>query len=196
MEETAFRRRVSKGAEGCLWAVAITALGGCAYVEMRAWIAQAEGNRELNELKSAPPADPSHHSRPATGAIVGRLEIPRLGMSMVVFEGTDADILDVGAGHWTGSPLPGGQGNVVVAGHRDTFFRGLRNIRNHDVVAVSTVSGTERYEVESTRVVHPTDLRVLAPTSGAVLTLITCYPFVYVGHAPQRFIVRASRIQP
>lgn len=189
-------RRASKWAEGCLWAVAVLTLGGCAYVGIKAWIAQAEGSREFNELRSAPSAHDSRGLRPAVGSIVGRLEIPRLKMSMVVFEGTDQDTLSLGAGHWSGSPLPGGAGNVVMAGHRDTFFRGLRKIQNHDVVEVSTVHGTERYRVESTRVVNPTDTRVLAPTSQPVLTLITCYPFVYLGHAPQRFVVRASRISP
>jgi len=187
--------RASKWAEGCLWAVAIAGLGDCAYFGARSWVAQTEGNREI--AAAAPARTPlSESSRPAQGAIVGRLEIPRLGMSMIVFEGTDDDVLALGAGHWSASPLPGGKGNVVMAGHRDTFFRGLRSIQDHDVISITTLEGTERYEVESTRIVNPTETGVLAPTSKEALTLITCYPFVYLGHAPQRFIVRANRIQP
>jgi sortase A len=179
--------------EGCLWAVAVTALGGCAYIQAKAWIAQIDGNREIDRKE----IHGSVSSRPAAGAIVGRLEIPRLGMSMVVFEGTDEETLDLGAGHWSGSPLPGNRGNVVIAGHRDTFFRGLRNIQDRDVVAITTLQGTtQRYRVDSTRVVNPTETGVLAPASQGVLTLITCYPFVYFGHAPQRFIVRAKEIGP
>lgn len=185
--------RASKWAEGCLWAVAITTLGGCAYLEAKARIAQIEGSRELDRKDLHAAAG----SRPAAGAIVGRLEIPRLGMSMVVFEGTGEDTLDVGAGHWSGSPLPGNGGNVVIAGHRDTFFRGLRNIQDRDVVAITNLQGTtQRYQVESTRIVNPKETGVLAPASQAVLTLITCYPFTYLGHAPQRFIVRANKIEP
>lgn len=181
--------RASKWAEVCLWGGGISLLGYCAFVEVKAWEAQTRGDQEIDAgaVSTAP--------RMAVGSIVGRLEIPRLGMSTVVFEGTDAGILDLGAGHWRGSPLPGENGNVVLAAHRDTFFRGLRNIRQHDVVSVDTTRGTRRYEVDSTRVVEPTDTAVLAPTSRSSLTLITCYPFQFIGRAPKRFIVRATEIQ-
>jgi sortase A len=87
--------------------------------------------------------------------------------------------------------LPGEDGNVVMAAHRDTFFRSLRNIRNHDAVDVATTEGTRHYLVDSTQIVNSNDLAVLAPTAEPSLTLITCYPFEYFGHAPKRFIVRA-----
>jgi sortase A len=178
--------RASKAAEVCLWGVAILALGYCGSIEVRAWLAQREGDREIDAGNvSSPPRIPA-------GGIVGRLEIPRLGMSVVVFEGTDTNTLELGAGHWSGSALPGEMGNLVLAAHRDTFFRGLRNIRRDDVVHITTTEGTQRYLVDSTRIVNPSDVEVLAPTSKPSLTLITCYPFEYFGHAPQRFIVRAS----
>jgi sortase A len=176
--------RALKWAEVCLWVAGFVAVGYCASIEIKAWLAQTEGNHEIE-------AGISNTPRAATGSIVGRLEIPRLGTSVVVFEGTDAGTLDLGAGHWTGSPLPGEDGNVVMAAHRDTFFRSLRNIRNHDAVDVATTEGTRHYLVDSTQIVNSNDLAVLAPTAEPSLTLITCYPFEYFGHAPKRFIVRA-----
>ncbi len=184
----------SKWAEGCLWAVGVATLGDCGWIAAKAWVTQTEGGREIVDAHAG--SQISGGQRPAVGSLVGRLEIPRLGMSTVVLEGTDGDVLDLGVGHWSGSPLPGDKGIVVMAAHRDTFFRGLRNIQQHDVVAITTPRGTHRYEVESTRVVNPAETGVLAPTPEAVLTLITCYPFVYLGHAPQRFIVRAKAIEP
>jgi sortase A len=176
--------RALNWAEVCLWVAGFVAVGYCASIEIKAWLAQTEGNHEIE-------AGISNTPRAATGSIVGRLEIPRLGTSVVVFEGTDAGTLDLGAGHWTGSPLPGEDGNVVMAAHRDTFFRSLRNIRNHDAVDVATTEGTRHYLVDSTQIVNSNDLAVLAPTAEPSLTLITCYPFEYFGHAPKRFIVRA-----
>jgi LPXTG-site transpeptidase (sortase) family protein len=182
--------RASKWAEVCLWAVGFLALGYGGAVSLKAWLAQTEGSEEIDAGIAR-----SDAPRLAAGSLVGRVEIPRLGMSVVVFEGTDSNILDLGAGHWSGSALPGESGNVVMAAHRDTFFRGLRNIREDDVVNVSTTQGARRYLVDSTRVVDPHEVGVLAPTAQPSLTLITCYPFEYFGHAPQRFIVRAREIE-
>jgi len=94
----------------------------------------------------------------------------------------------------SGSPLPGERGNIVFAGHRDTFFRALRNVRNHDVITVTTPSGTHRYTVESTSVVDPDQTSVLEPTPASTLTLVTCYPFRFIGQAPQRFVVRGREM--
>jgi len=176
--------RALKGAEVCLWVAGLVAVGYCGFIEIRAWLAQAEGDHEIDTGAAKMP-------KVSTGSIVGRLEIPRLGTSVVVFEGTDPGTLDLGAGHWSGSPLPGENGNVVVAAHRDTFFRSLRKIRDQDAVDVATTEGTRHYLVESTQIVNPNDVAVLAPTAEPSLTLITCYPFEYFGHAPKRFIVRA-----
>ena len=129
------------------------------------------------------------------GGLIGRIEIPRLGISVIVVEGTAARTLRRSVGHIGGTALPGEPGNVGISGHRDTFFRPLRNIRQGDLVALTTLTGEYRYRVVSTKVVRPEDVAVLDPGSDESLTLVTCYPFYYVGPAPSRFIVRAARAE-
>lgn len=129
--------------------------------------------------------------RLAPGVVIGRLEIPRLRVSTIVRAGTDARTLRLAVGHIAGTPLPGQRGNVGLAGHRDTFFRRLRTIRPDDEIRFVTPKGTFTYRVQRTDVVRPTDVWVLDPTEQPTLTLVTCYPFTYIGSAPQRFIVRA-----
>jgi sortase A len=106
--------------------------------------------------------------------------------------GDDARTLQLAVGHIRGTALPGESGNVGLAGHRDTFFRRLGDIRADDQIRIVTPEGTFHYRVARTDVVDPTDVWVLDDTSGSVLTLVTCYPFSFVGSAPQRFIVRAE----
>jgi sortase A len=130
----------------------------------------------------------------SAGSAIGRIEIPRIGISVIVLEGDDQRTLRRGAGHIPGTALPGKEGNVAIAAHRNTFFRPLRNIRKNDVILLSSVESTSLYRVESTEVVEPTHAEVLDNTDKPTLTLITCYPFFYVGAAPNRFIVRARRI--
>jgi LPXTG-site transpeptidase (sortase) family protein len=122
------------------------------------------------------------------------LAIPRIGLSAAVLHGSDASTLRRGPGHLENTAHPGQNGNAVIAGHRDIFFRPLRNIRIGDDVFLDASSGRFHYQVTSLRVVSPRDLSVLAPTDEATLTLITCYPFWVLGHAPDRFIVRARRV--
>jgi LPXTG-site transpeptidase (sortase) family protein len=117
-----------------------------------------------------------------------------LGLTAMIQEGTDARTLRRAVGHIPGTPFPGQQGNVVITGHRDTFFRPLHNIRKGDEITLTTLSGFYRYRVDSTEVVEPENTNVLADTDDAVLTLVTCYPFYFVGPAPKRFIVRAHMI--
>ena len=124
----------------------------------------------------------------------GRLEIPRLTVSARILEGTDRITLQRGIGHISSTPLPGEPGNAVLAAHRDSFFRPLLNVLIGDEIVVSTPSGDYHYQVASTRIVLPTDLSVLEPSATESLTLITCFPFHYIGPAPQRFIVIATRI--
>ena len=128
----------------------------------------------------------------ADTSVIGRLEIPRLGVSVMVLEGEDDATLARAVGHVGGTALPWERGNTALAGHRDTFFRPLRNLRKGDAIRMTTARGTFDYTVISTNIVEPTDLSVLAPTPTRALTLVTCYPFVYVGRAPQRFIVHAQ----
>ena len=117
------------------------------------------------------------------GRPIGLIEIPRLGLSSVVLEGDDTAAL----------LLPWHGGNTVFAAHRDTFFRPLAHIRKGDVIKFSTADAALEYVVKELKVVEPTAVEVLEPTSAATLTLITCFPFDYIGPAPQRFIVRAER---
>jgi sortase A len=127
------------------------------------------------------------------GKPIGMLEIPRLGLSSVVVEGDDVATLLVGVGHLADTPLPWHGGNSVMAAHRDTFFRPLAGIRRNDVITFSTADAEFEYVVTETMIVDPTAVEVLDPTTTATLTLITCYPFDYIGPAPNRFIVRAER---
>ena len=125
---------------------------------------------------------------------IARLEIPRLGVSVPVVEGTSGKSLRRAVGHITGTEFPGMAGNVGIAGHRDTFFRPLRNIRRNDIITLNTAAGEYRYSVVSTRIVNPSEVDVLASGKNEILTLVTCYPFYMLGSAPDRFIVRAKRI--
>ena len=137
---------------------------------------------------------PSHlWVAPRDGEVVGQLEIPRLGVSVIVVEGADPGDLKHAVGHITGTSLPGAPGNVGIAGHRDTFFRPLRFTQRGDKIELRTLRGTYRYRVISTTLVQPADVQVLNPSGRDTLTLVTCYPFYYLGPAPERFIVRAER---
>ncbi len=132
---------------------------------------------------------------PAPGELVGRLTIPRLDVSAIVLEGVENKTLRRGAGRIPATALPSQEkGNVGIAAHRDSFFRGLKDIQEDDTIELTTLDGTFRYQVEWTKIVEPSDVSVLEPTDEPALTLVTCYPFYFVGSAPKRFIVRATRI--
>jgi sortase A len=133
----------------------------------------------------------------ARGSVIGRVDVPRLKLSAAIAEGDDDSTLGKAVGHLPETPLPWQQaGNAAFAAHRDGLFRPLRNIRVNDEINVVTPHGEFFYRVKKTHVVNPEDVWVLAPTSTPTLTLITCYPFSFVGHAPQRFIVQAERVVP
>jgi len=127
------------------------------------------------------------------GSSLGQIEISSIGLTAMIEEGNDRRTLRRAVGHLPGTALPGQPGNVVIAGHRDTFFRPLRNIHTGDEIILKTLNGSYRYRVDLTEVVAPQDTDVLDTSNKAILTLVTCYPFYFVGPAPQRFIVRASR---
>jgi sortase A len=114
----------------------------------------------------------------------------------MVREGIDGHTLQLAVGHIPSTALPGQAGNVGVAGHRDTFFRGLKDLKTTDEVEFSTPEGDFRYEVESLTVVEPDNVEVLAASNTNVLTMVTCYPFSYIGNAPKRFVVRARQVSP
>jgi sortase A len=168
-------------------------LGYAAFVVADTWIYQRNESRAL-DLPHPRPSDLSARRAPIKGELVGRIEVRRLGLSVIVAEGTDEATLRRAAGHIEGTQLPGPSGNVGIAGHRDTLFRPLRNIRNDDVITFTTLQGVFRYRVVSTKVVSPYDVAVLNPDNHEILTLVTCFPFYFVGSAPDRFIVRAERI--
>jgi sortase A len=128
--------------------------------------------------------------------LIGLLEIPRLGVLTPVVEGDDDNALRGTAGHLPDTPRPWEKGNSAIAAHRDGLFRPLRNIRVGDALRVHTPHGELLYEVKDTHIVHPSDLSVLQAKSEHMLTLITCYPFYYVGSAPKRFIVHAELVTP
>jgi sortase A len=186
--------------EYALWIAGALATGFCAGVFLEAHLYQALQNKRLEEelrarrppVPNAPP--PSLHARRPIGSLVGRIEIPRLGFKAIVLEGSDSGTLRVAVGRIPETADPGQKGNIVLAGHRDSFFRPLKGIRDGDEIELVTPTGNYRYSVQWTQVVNPTETRVLQPTRDKSLTLVTCYPFHYIGPAPQRFIVRARQI--
>lgn len=151
---------------------------------------------ETAEAPKQGPNVPPLMPMPAPKAVIGRLEIPRLKISVMVRQGADESTLSRAVGHIPGTALPGYIGNVGLAGHRDTFFRPLRFIHRNDIIEMQTTVGTYRYLVTSTQIVTPRDISVLKASGGRTLTLVTCYPFYYVGSAPKRFIVHAIQAGP
>jgi LPXTG-site transpeptidase (sortase) family protein len=130
----------------------------------------------------------------ARGEWLARLEAPALDFAATVLEGTDDRTLRRGAGHIEYTPLPGEPGNIGIAGHRDTAFRPLRNAKAGDRLTMTTAARVFDYRVVETLIVNPDDVEVLDPTGNATLTLVTCYPFNFIGSAPKRFIVRAELV--
>jgi len=197
---------ILKWAQCALFACGVLLLGYCGLVLVDTWIFQKRESGNLERLlrdqrvadKGQPQTGPaaSREAPPAIGpdGLIGRIEIPRLGLSAIVAEGTDKTTLQRAVGHIPGTALPGQPGNAGLAGHRDTFFRPLRDILQNDIITLTTPGGEYRYRVVSTRVVKPTEFSVFSSTGNEILTLATCYPFYFVGAAPNRFIVRAERV--
>ena len=199
-------RSALRSGQWVLGAAAVLMLGYCGLVLADSWLFQKAERRQFEQLlhdrqKTSDARIRASSSTSAgiwppavTGGLIGRIEIPRLGLSVIVVEGVNRLILRRSVGHIPGTALPGQPGNVGISGHRDTFFRPLRNIRRDDVITLTTLLGEYRYRVVSTKVVSPSDVEVLDPGKNEILTLVTCYPFYFVGLAPGRFIVRAERV--
>lgn len=190
------RREWLRAIEGGLYAIGVCALVWYAAVQVGALREQAALADELQRSQAAVqiPAAAVRTPRPARRALVGRIEMPRIQLSTFAREGVDTATLRGSAGHVPGSALPGEIGNAAFAAHRDTFFRALKGVRKGDDIAVTTPYGRFRYVVSETRIVDPSDVSVLRASSEATLTLVTCYPFDYVGSAPRRFIVSARLV--
>jgi sortase A len=170
--------------------VALTLIGAKIYQRNVALILDKQIQTEV-QYKAVQPAPIIKE-----GDVLGRLEIPRINVSMVVLQGTTSQTLRLGVGHIKGTALPGEPGNIGIAGHRDTFFRALKDIRKDDEIQLQTANGVARYDVDWIRITAPSDVGILAPSNESSLTLVTCYPFYYIGAAPERYIVHAHRLQP
>jgi sortase A len=186
-------QRFLRWSQRLFFMMGVLALGYVGLTLLDARIYQVSAKRLLENQVEAAKVQTVARPRPAInkGDVLGRLDIPRLGVSVAVLQGTNLRILRLGAGHIEGTPLPGEPGNSGIAGHRDTFFRGLKDIRANDEIQLQTARGLLHYEVDWVKVVGPDDISVLAPATESMLTLVTCYPFYFVGPAPKRFIVRA-----
>ncbi len=181
-----------------LMALATLCLAWAAFVAVEAHRYQRDEDATLQRMRAAvaPASALSATGAPVTpGDLIGSLTVPRLHLTANVREGDDEGTLSVAIGHLPDTPAPWQSGNAAVAGHRETFFRPLKDIVAGDEIQLVTPKGDFRYDVRETAIVEPDDVSVLSPTERPSLTLITCYPFSYVGHAPRRFIVHAERRQ-
>jgi sortase A len=195
MTDATLIQKLLRWGQRLLFLTGILVLAFVGFSMLDASLYQASAKRTLeNQIhleKEPHETQPRAAIRP--GDILGRLDIPRLGLSVAVLQGTSSRMLRLGAGHIEGTALPGESGNSGIAAHRDTFFRGLRDIHKADEIQFQTSTGLSHYAVDWARVVAPDDLSVLAPSAESALTLVTCYPFYLVGPAPKRFVVRAHK---
>ena len=198
------RQSLLRGLERGLLAVGVILAAWCAAVLVEARFhsavpipVAAEQKLKVTQTLILPGDAGAKKSAPApsAGMLLGRLEAPSVKMSTAVLEGSDDATLSRGAGHIEDTPFPGEAGNVGIAGHRDTVFRPLRNIQVGDPLELTTPDRLYRYRISKTLIVGPDDVYVLDPSKSSLLTLVTCYPFEYVGHAPRRFIVQAELIK-
>jgi sortase A len=175
--------------------------GGLAvsYVALTLLYARLYQQEAGDALEAQIHAEEQHKAAPSSttikeGDVLGRIEIPRIGVSVAVLQGTTSQTLRLGVGHIEGTALPGQPGNIGIAGHRDTYFRDLKDIRRNDEILLQTAIGIDRYEVDWLQITAPSDGAILASTTGSALTLVTCYPFHYIGSAPERYVVHAHRL--
>ena len=197
MPAVGWRRWVSRA----LIAFGVACLIFYSVVTVRAWRYQRAAKSQVEQMISIerPPAArervPDVSKPLETGEIIGRVDIPRLKLSAAVAEGDDDKTLGKAVGHLPDTPLPWHRrGNVALAAHRDGLFRPLEGIRLDDDIRIVTSRGEFHYRVTKTHIVDPDDVWVIAPTDTPTITLITCYPFSFVGNAPRRFIVKAELV--
>jgi sortase A len=180
---------ISRAGSFFFLAVGLLALGYAAYIVVDAHAYQAYEQSKFENASSKESVAPL-----VEGGVLGEIQVPRLHLKAIVVQGDSHTILRRAVGHIPETALPGEPGNVALAGHRDTFFRPLRNVRLGDSITLQTPTGAFQYVVESTEVVPATAVEILNATPGHTLTLITCFPFDYIGPAPNRYIVRAREL--
>jgi sortase A len=192
-----------RAAEVVLTVAAVATLSYCAYVYTSAARYQAREKTPFSSLVAKEPVRRAPVAAAGVGMTaaapiprqaLGTLEIPRIGLMSLVEQGDDSKVLSRSVGHIPGTALPGSNGNVGLAGHRDSFFRDLGQLVPGDEIVFHMTSITYLYRVRSASIVDPTDVAVLEPTGKPILTLVTCYPFDYIGSAPRRFILVADQI--
>jgi len=198
-----FTKSLLLRSERLCFAFGFACLGWCTAAMAHVWLFQAYESWAFEQQLGGEPVSVreflvhaaafSEPGAPVDHSIVGRIEIPRIGLKAMILEGASRRTLALAVGHIPGTALPGAKGNAAIAGHRDTFFRALKDIRPGDKILVTTLEGFFEYQVKACNVVGPRDTRVLEDSAEPVLTLVTCYPFHYLGPAPERFIVRATR---
>ncbi|HKY22681.1 MAG TPA: class D sortase [Vicinamibacterales bacterium] len=196
-------RRASPWVQRALIAVGVVCLLFYIISTASTWRFQRDAKAELGKMMSVEQPREAVEKRAAIvkpppllhGELIGRVDIPRLSISAAIAEGDDDKTLGKAVGHLPDTPQPWDRsGNVGLAAHRDGLFRRLEKIRMHDDVSIFTSRGEFHYRVTKTHIVNPDDVWVLAPTLNPTITLITCYPFSFVGNAPQRFIVQAELV--
>jgi len=187
---SATRRNLLRGTCYFFLAVGVAALGYVGFVS-----ADSKAYQAVEKEKFAQAVGIQQPHVLLEGEVIGEIQVPRLGLDAMVMQGDSASNLQRAVGHISSSALPGEGGNVALAGHRDTFFRPLREIRTGDEIRFRVARGTFEYRVESIEIVGPRDIKVLEPSPGRDLTLITCFPFSFVGRAPGRFVVRAREVE-
>jgi sortase A len=187
-------RRALRAASYTLLVAGILALGYAGYAVLdQYWYQEAETSKFETVSPTAEPRA-IKVARIADGGVIGEIEVHRLGLKAIVVQGDSERLLRRAVGHLPETALPGEAGNVALAGHRDGLFRPLSNVQPGDSITFSTPNREFQYQVEWTAVVPPTAVGVIQPTSEPALTLVTCFPFYYVGAAPERFVVRARII--
>ena len=186
--------RRTRGPEWLFAAIGIALIAWCGFGALQAKVYQTRESSTLDRMVVDKKKPTAPRAAKAKNQLIGRLEIPRLKMSVMVVDGDDEKTLRTAAGHLPDTPLPWEFGNSAVAGHRDGLFRPLRSVRVTDRMRLTTPHGNFQYAVSNIRIIEPNDLSVLVTKGQSSLTLITCYPFNFVGQAPKRFIVQADHV--
>ncbi|TVX81918.1 class D sortase [Peribacillus simplex] len=175
---------------------AYTLLKGYALYKMKSDTTEVTAKLPEPKTKADIPAGLElYEERPEKGDLMGELYIPKIEATLPIYHGTDEDELEKGVGHYAGSVLPGEKDNSVLSGHRDTIFRDLGKVGEGDLLIAKTEAGSFTYKVRKVRIVDADDRTVIVPKPKATLTVTTCYPFPYIGSAPERYVLVADLLK-